>query len=324
MPDKLGVACYGANGHQILGELVGHARARLVAVSQIRQEAVEGAEGVRFEDDLDALIGADDVDLISLCSPRRDEQCGHAVRCLRAGKHVLAEKPAAMTLDELDELACVMDGCEAEFRQMGACAREALLSAIRKVVDEGRLGEVVHVFAHKSYPYHDGRPQDRGVDGGLVRQAGIHGVRFIRLATGRKAVRVCGFDTGRGNPKGGHLEMAASIALELDSGAVAVLMCNYLNQPGIGYWGNDQFRVHGATGMVEAVDGMQRCRMVIGEGKEEPIPDVPESYPDFFDSYVDFLLDGTPMPYSLEDDLYALRTVIRAQEAVDRGCILDV
>jgi predicted dehydrogenase len=320
MVDKLRVACYGSNGHQVLHQLTDHPRARLVAVSEV--DAVP--EGVRFEDDLDALIKADDVDLISLCSPRRDEQFGHAVSCLRAGKHVLAEKPATLTVEDLDELIRVTDECEAEFRQMGACHQEAAMTAVRKIVDEGRIGQVVHVFSHKSYPYKDWRPQDTGVDGGLIRQAGIHGARFIQLATGLKAVRACGLDTGLGNPKDGGLQMAACLALELDGGAVATLMCNYLNPPGFGSWGNAQLRVHGTKGMIEAVDDMRRNTMIIGENAPEPIPDVPESYPDFFDSYVDYLLDGTPMPYSADDDLYALRTVIRAQEAVDAGCIVEV
>ena len=330
MSHKLRVACYGINGHQIVGRLARHPRASLVAASAIppaylrEQLGAEAASRVRIEPDLDALIAAPDVDLVSLCSPRRDEQFDHAVRCLRAGKHVLAEKPAAMTVGELEELQRVMAGSSVQFRQMGACEREALLSAIRRTVDSGRLGKAVQAFALKSYPYHERRPQDRGVDGGLIRQAGIHGVRFIQLATGLKAVRVCGFDTGRGNPGKGELQMGASIAMELEGGAVALLACNYCNPHGIGYWGNDHLRIHATGGMIEAVDAMTRCRMVVGDGKEEPIPDVPSSYPDFFDSYVDYLLDGTPMPYSLEDDLWALRTVIRAQEAVDLARTLTV
>jgi len=330
MNGKLRVACYGTNGHQIAGQLAQHPRAELVAVAEIpaayveKQVGGETAARVRVEPDLDALIGAGDVDLISLCSPRRDEQFEHAVRCLRAGKHVLAEKPAVLTITELEGLHQVIRASHGEFRQMGSTSEERLLEAIRKLVEAGRLGEVVQVYAMKSYPYFDGRPQDIGVDGGLVRQAGIHGVRFIQWATGLRAVRVCGIETSCGNPKKGALRMAASVALELESGAVGVLICNYLNPPGIGFWGNDQLRVHGTSGMVEAVNGFKDSRMILGQGAPQPVPDVAESFPDFFDAYVDFLLDGTPMPYSLEDDLYALRTVIRAQEALDTGRIVDV
>jgi len=330
MSEKLRVACYGMNGHQIVGRLREHPRASLVAVSEIApsylQEhlGAEAAARVRLEPDLQSLIAADDVDLVSLCSPRRDEQAAHAIQCLRAGKHVLAEKPAALTMAELDELQRAASQSKAEFRQMGACEREAVLSAVRRLVDEGCLGTVVQVSVLKSYPYFHARPQDPGVDGGLIRQAGIHGVRFIQLATGLKAVRVCGFETSCGNPGAGGLRMAASIALELQGGALGLLACNYCNPPSIGFWGNDQLRVHGTRGMVEAVDAFQRCTMVLQGSPPQPIPDVPRSYPDFFDSYVELLLDGTPMPYSAEDDLYALRTVIRAQQAVEEGRPLQV
>ena len=330
MSDRLRVACYGTNGHQILDRLAGHPRAVLTAVSEISAPALEehfgpqSGEDVRSEPDLDALIAADDVDLISLCSPRRDEQFRHAVRCLQGGKHVLAEKPCVLSVEDLQRLQDVMAQCEAKFWPMAACTREALLSAVRELVDCGRLGEVVQVYAHKSYPYFSGRPQDRGIDGGLICQSGIHGVRFIQLATGLRAVRVCGMDTGRGNPGQGDLQMGACVTLELEGGAVASLICNYCNPTGMGFWGNDQLRVHGTGGMVEAVDGFKRTCMALGDGPPQPIPGVPDSYPDFFDSYVAHLLDGAEMPYSLADDLYALRTVIRAQEAVDKGCILAV
>lgn len=41
------------------------------------------------------------LDLISLCSPSRKNQAKDAIECLRAGKHVYAEKPAAFSEKEL-------------------------------------------------------------------------------------------------------------------------------------------------------------------------------------------------------------------------------
>lgn len=328
--EKLRVACYGINGHQVMGKVADHPRARLVAVSAFPSEQVEAVcgkadcDGVRVEPDLNALVQNDDIDLVSLCSPRRDEQCEQALLCLESGKHVLAEKPAAMSVEELQLLRDTAQQCHAEFRQMGACGQEATLSAISELIEGGRLGDVVQIYAQKSYPYHEGRPQDKGVDGGLIRQAGIHAVRFVQRATGLRAVQVSTRDTQRGNPGEGNLEMAASLWLELQGGAVANLVLNYLNPSGIGYWGNDQIRVFGTDGMVEAVDGFNRKRMILGDASPRPIPDVPDSYPDFFDAYLNFLLDDQQMPYSCEDDLYALRTVIRAQESADKRAIIEV
>ena len=61
-----------------------------------------------------------------------------------------------------------------------------------RLVDQGTLGTIVHVQAQKSYPWHDRRPQDTAVDGGLVRQVGIHAVRFIHGATGQRIKAVWG------------------------------------------------------------------------------------------------------------------------------------
>jgi len=329
---KLKVACYGTNGHQIVRALADHPRAELVAVAEIPRDYVaehlgeDRAGAVRFAGGLEELLADPEVEMISLCSPRRDEQYGHIVRCLEGGKHVLAEKPCVMTVEELDSLWEVIGRSSAHFREMAGTGEEHVLAAFRRVIEAGEMGEVVHVFGMKSYPYHERRPQDRGIDGGLIRQAGIHAVRFIQRATGLRAVRVAGFDTIHGNPRRGQLQMAASLSLVLDNGALGVLYLNYLNPPNIGYWGNDQLRIHGTRGMAEAVDGFSRRRVFLHEGGERSLEELvaPAGPQDFLDHYVNFLLDGTPMPTELEDDLWATRTVIRAQQAVDEGRILDV
>jgi predicted dehydrogenase len=59
---------------------------------------------VPAHDDLDAALGHDAVELVSLAAPleRRVELVSAA---LRAGKHVLADKPLAATLDEVEKIA---------------------------------------------------------------------------------------------------------------------------------------------------------------------------------------------------------------------------
>jgi predicted dehydrogenase len=265
------------------------------------------------------MLAGDDVDLVSLCSPRREDQLGDILRCLKAETHCLAEKPCVLTVEDLDCLEEAVEESPAHFREMAGSGQGRVISAFRRLVDEGRLGTVVHAFAQKSYPYHDRRPQDRGIDGGIIRQAGIHGVRFMHRGTGLRARRVTGFDTTHGNPQDGELQMSASVALELDSGALGTLHCNYCNPPNMDFWGNDQFRLHGTNGMAEAVDGFTRCRVVLNDEGEVPLEEImsEEEPRDFFDQYVEFLLEGTPMRTTLEDDLQCTRTVDRAQQAVD-------
>ena len=89
---------------------------------------------------------------------------------------------------------------------------------------------------------------------------------------------------------------------------------------GFGTWGNEQIRVYGTKGMAESVDGFRRSRLYL-EGREAsglPMPDDPIST-DYLEHYVNFLLDGTPMPASRDEEIAALRAAIAAHEAAVSG-----
>lgn len=55
-------------------------------------------------DDLDALLAREDIDAVSVCTPT-DSHVEIAARALRAGKHVLVEKPVSLEVDEIERLA---------------------------------------------------------------------------------------------------------------------------------------------------------------------------------------------------------------------------
>ena len=99
--ETLRIGLYGTNGHQMHRALTRPHPwpAAPTAVAGFPADAVDAlrADGAACAvvPDLPALLARDDVDLVSLCSPRRADQAADAIACLRAGKHVYAEKPAA-------------------------------------------------------------------------------------------------------------------------------------------------------------------------------------------------------------------------------------
>lgn len=323
------IALYGANGHQLSPDLPAQVRARVVAVADypaVNSAAADSApEGIRVYDDLDTLLADADVDLVSLCSARRIEQAGHAIRCLEAGKHVLAEKPCAFDVETLEKILGTAKQYGKEFREMAASELEPSLQAIRRLVDCGELGAIVHVQVHKSYPWHDRRPQDIAIDGGLVRQVGIHAVRFIHGATGLRIRRIEGLSTGLGNPASGDIQMAAVFALELENGGVGSINLNYLNPANFGAWGNDQLRVFGTRGMAETVDGFRRRSVYIPGRKSGGREDTELIFPDdlvsplYIEHYVNYLLDGTPMPTPFAEEMAMTRAMLALHEAAVTG-----
>ncbi|MFZ4395241.1 MAG: Gfo/Idh/MocA family protein [Kiritimatiellia bacterium] len=307
------IGLYGSNGHQLPLSFPASVRAQVIAVVDGAVDPDGGLpDSVRRHATLEALLDDPAVDLVSLCSPRRVDQAADALRCLAAGKHVLAEKPCVFHPEILDHILAMAAQNNCAFREMGGMELAPPLQAIRRLVDAGELGTIVQVQAQKSYPWHDRRSSDIAVDGGLVRQTGIHAVRYIHGATGLRMARVRGVSTPLGNPGPGGLAMAAAFVVELENGGVGTINLNYLNPSNFGAWGNDMCRVFGTKGMAESVDGFRRHALYLperGDRTELPIPqDLPT--PLYIEHYVNFLLDGTPMPTSFEEEVAMTRAML--------------
>jgi predicted dehydrogenase len=314
---KTGIGIYGRNGHQITSMLENHPQAELVATAAMGPsflpDSLKGTPGIRHYETLEEMLMDDRVKLVSLCSPRRRDQAGEAIMCLKAGKHVYAEKPCAMTEEDLDAIIRTSRETGMEFHEMAGTAFDQPYFAIRNVVRSGIIGEVVQVLTQKSYPYHDGRPQDENIDGGLICQVGVHAARFIEHVAGQRIKSIYAVETKLGNPVvDGNLRIAASLMMTLENGGVASMVANYLNPKGFGLWGNEHLRIFGTKGFVESVDGGARTRLVVGEKDLGPV-DVSEKAKDYFDMYVDLLQGLGPMPFELEEELHPTRMVIRAK-----------
>lgn len=309
---KLRIGLFGANGHQ-LNHLIEnpHPLAEVTAVCGIKWPCAPRKE-IREVATLDELLKTD-VDLISLCSPFRSEQAEHAIRCLDAGKHVFAEKPAVLLESDLDKILKTAERTGFSFREMGGTVWGQPWLTMREIVLRGDIGEVVQVFAQKSYPYYPDRPQDELVDGGLFLQNGIHAARFIEHITGQRLVSVQGVETGLGNPEVGGLRMATAFQGMLENGGCASAIANYLNPRGFGHWGNEAVRVFGSKGMIEAVDSGTKTRLVIGEKDFGPLQ-LGAECDSYFTLYVRMLLGLGELPFSIEEELHPLRVLLRAKQ----------
>ena len=95
------------------------------------------------------LIESDEIDVVDICTPG-DSHCEIALAALAAGKHVLCEKPLANTVEEARQ----MTAAAARARAAGVRAmcgfnyrRVPAVALMRRLVADGRLGEIRHVRA---------------------------------------------------------------------------------------------------------------------------------------------------------------------------------
>lgn len=137
-------------------------RAQVVLVSDVAPERAQRA-AERFGvpnicGGYREVLGRDDVDAVSICTPPF-LHAEIAAECLRAGKHVLCEKPVAATLAELDSIEAAEKENGKLFSgvfqwRFGRGARQ-----MRMLIDEGRLGRlklgVAETLWFRDHPYYD-------------------------------------------------------------------------------------------------------------------------------------------------------------------------
>ena len=318
MNKKLRVGLYGNYGHQIQDKLYDNEDAELVAVSDVSDsffsEIKEHCNNIILYSSLEEMLKDTSIDLISFCSPKRSEQEEHVIMCLKAGKHVYAEKPAAFSEEGLERILAVAKENGCEFHEMADSVFIEPYWSVRKLVQSGKIGEVIQVYVQKSYPLNiENRPQDEETDGGLVRQAGIHAIRFLEHITGLQVKDVQVNQTHLGNitPDKG-LYTASSWLMTLSNGGVASACVNYLNPKGFSRWGNESVRIFGTEGMVEITDGGQKTHLYTHNADEGEIDTHNSDCVDYFKLLTKHLLYGSDLPLSQEDELHPLRVVIRA------------
>ncbi|GAA1139392.1 Gfo/Idh/MocA family oxidoreductase [Nocardioides aquiterrae] len=123
-----------------------------VLVGRDADRAAEAADRLGWAEssaDWRAVIARDDVDLVDICTPG-DTHAEIAIAALRAGKHVLCEKPLANTVAEAEQMTAVADEARAHgVRAMVGFTyrRVPAIGLARRLVEEGRIGEVRHVRA---------------------------------------------------------------------------------------------------------------------------------------------------------------------------------
>jgi predicted dehydrogenase len=113
------------------------------------QQAADRLGWQSAETDWTRLLERDDVQLIDICTPG-DTHAEIAIAALEAGKHVLCEKPLANTVEEAEAMTAAAErAAQRGVRSMVGFTyrRVPAIALAKKLVSEGRLGDIRHVRA---------------------------------------------------------------------------------------------------------------------------------------------------------------------------------
>jgi predicted dehydrogenase len=218
------------------------------------QEFVAGYDGARAYDSVAGLLRDPDVDVVFVGTPNA-MHTDVVVAAAEAGKHVMCEKPMALTAAETltQVLAClandVLLGVNFHNRFMPWVARA------RDLVADGTIGEVVTVEATASFGQRgpSGWRDDPDVAGlGTIFGQGVHALDLIAHILDRRPTDVVAlFDDENGRYQ---VETQALVLLRYPGGIHAYLNSNQ-RQP----LPDNDFVIHGAQGKIVA-RGLTRSR----------------------------------------------------------------
>ncbi len=178
-PVRVGLLGYGAIGHEHSNAVRAVDGLTLGAVCDTSQERLEvaraAAPGVATMTSAHDLIARDDIDLVVISTPP-SAHAPWALAALAAGKHVVVEKPFAITTAEADEVLAAARNADllAVVYQNRRFDPDHL--AIQRLVRAGHLGEVFHVeafvggYGHPCNLWHS----DQAVSGGAFYDWGSH------------------------------------------------------------------------------------------------------------------------------------------------------
>lgn len=170
--------------------------ARLAGVFDIHQEGnaeVARTFGATAFPSLEALL-ASEIDAVYIATPvflHRD----HVANCVQAGKHVLCEKPLAMTLTEGQEMVALAKSCKVRLGLAFMMRFHSQHQEALKIIQLGKLGKPVYGRAQLScwYPPIAGawrQHPDHGGGGSLV-DMGVHCIDLLEMFFGPVASVTC-------------------------------------------------------------------------------------------------------------------------------------
>lgn len=258
---------------------------------------------------IEKLLDDADFDILALgdCYGKRGAQ---AIAALRAGKHIIADKPLCTSLTELKQIEALAKDQELRVGLMLDLRDHGNWIALRKVVRSGRIGEIQTVSFSGQHPLMWGsRPGwyfEPGMHGGTLNDIAIHAIDFIPWLTGLEIDEIVA--ARKWNAKAAeapHFKDCAQLMLRLSNGGGVLGDVSYLAPDACGYAIPNYWRItlHGASGFAETSYNAPGITVADDFSKEpELIPSAPGRPGGYLQNFLDDIA-GSPALDGLTTEL---------------------
>ena len=323
MDERIGIGVIGCGAiaqEAHLPNYAAHSQAHLIAVADT-DEGRAHAAAERFAvphvyTDYHQLLERDDIQAVSICTPNylHAEQ---TIAAAKAGKHVLCEKPMAISLAEADAMIGAAEDATVQLMVGFTHRFHPFTQKARELIADGKIGRPYTVrcrFAHRG-PYTSWSAMSewffdsKRAGGGAVLDMGIHALDLIRFVLGAEIRSVSANLATLAHDI--QDEDTAVMSLEFSNGSLGYIETGWHSWPGpLG------LEVYGSKGTI-VVDYYTPLRLWTREAGWQELTDFPAGggWPAEIKYFVDALRRGGDVVPNGYDGLISLRAALAAYDS---------
>ena len=187
---RVGIVGIGIAARQVLGSIEQTEGAELTAVCDLRADEVERFKkrfGVEGFTGIEEMCKHGPVDAVWVATPN-NFHAAHTILAADHGKHVICEKPMAISIDEASRMVEAIERNGVKYVQGHSRIHRPYIRKMGEVIASGRLGRVIHIntwmyndWIQRPWEAHTLDPK-RG--GGAVFRQGPHQMDVVRYLAG--------------------------------------------------------------------------------------------------------------------------------------------
>jgi predicted dehydrogenase len=284
------------------------------------------------------------IDAVYIATPQ-NAHARQAIMAAKAGKHIMCEKPIAISLREVDRMEKAISRAGVKF-MLGFCMRNNVYNRkARELVQSGAVGQMVMGRAELTCwypPIADAWRQDIKIShGGALLDMGTHCLDILEWIMNAKIVEVAGFQDQLTHKYRTAIEDTSTIVLRFSNGAHGIVD-NYFNIPDAA--AQNSMELHGTRGAVIArgtigQDPTGSMFSILQESdlaynanqvrnvtptRQEYVFEGIGLYGQMITQFSQCILENREPPITLEDGRHSVRVVEAIYKAARKGRVVKV
>jgi len=226
-------------------------------------------------DKLEQIADNKDIDIVYVVTPPALHP-EFVIRCAKAGKHIISEKPMATSVADCQAM---IDACKAANVKLSVGYRlhfDPYLKELMRLQREKDFGDFMKMTGDRGFVFgnHAWRVEKKLAGGGPMMDLGIYIVQGACMAAGQTPVAVTAKERPKQRPDFfNEVEETLDFTLEFPNGAVCTAVTSFNHS-------SDTFRAEGDKGWIDFQThafGYQVGNVVTSRGPlHYPVPSVPE------------------------------------------------